>query len=99
MDHTWQPRFPSGPLPPPDMACGLAIANGCAYVLIDHPDMLLDNELQMEVYELDLATWHWRILPCQGDAAFCATNMTPVVVEVSSCSTLRWWCACMTMLC
>ena len=82
--QTWQRRDCTGPLPIPDLALGLAVANGCAYVLanaIDHA-FVPDYARRMEVYELNLETWHWRLLPCQGEAAFCSNKITPVVVQV-----------------
>ncbi|KAL0033825.1 hypothetical protein WJX77_006679 [Trebouxia sp. C0004] len=82
-EQTWQKRNCTGLLPIPELALGLAVANGCAYVLanaIDHAFMP-DHARRMEVYELNLDTWHWRLLPCEGQAAFCATEITPVVVQ------------------
>ncbi len=52
--NTWQQRHPSGPLPAPSSAIGLAVFNG-------HANMLANVEKMagcMKVYELDLEAWH-----------------------------------------
>lgn len=45
--HSWQQQHPSGALPVPHLTCGLAVLNGCAYLLINQPSFLLENELRM----------------------------------------------------
>ena len=79
--RTWQQRFPSGVLPQPILTCGLAVANGQAYLLSFSPE----REEVMEVYELSLDTWRWRLLPCAGLAPPSAAGVTPVKVQVDLC--------------
>ena len=42
-----------------------------------------DTSHHMEVYVLDLKTWHWTKLPAQDDAPRCVNGFTPVVIQVS----------------
>ncbi|KAL0051661.1 hypothetical protein WJX82_011605 [Trebouxia sp. C0006] len=60
--RTWRQQFASGVLLEPVTACGLAVANGRAYLLsFSH-----EREGVMEIYKLNLDTWRWRLLPCAG---------------------------------
>lgn len=77
---TWQQRHPSGPLPEPFDARGLAVIKDRAYLLVSQP--VIGGCL--EVYELDLATWVWRLLPCTGSIPPCLRRMSPVVVQVQN---------------
>jgi len=52
--------------------------NGHAYLLANEASMAGC----MEVYELDLQKWCWRLLPCQGPAPPSLTKLTPIVVQV-----------------
>ncbi|KAL0053343.1 hypothetical protein WJX82_004553 [Trebouxia sp. C0006] len=74
---TWQQRHPSGPLPEPVDARGLAVVNDHAYLLASQ----LFAGGRLEVYELDLATWVWRLLPGQGSVLPCLRWFTPVVIQ------------------
>jgi len=76
--HTWQQQQPSGVLPLPSLAVGLALINDHAYLLVNDVTMAR----RMEVFELDLETWHWRLLPSQGQAPPCLIWLQPVVVQV-----------------
>jgi len=78
--HRWQQQHPSGPLPAPHLAWGLALFNGRAFLLANDPTM----QMGMEVYELDLQEWHWRLLPCHGPAPSCRDRLTPVVFQVQT---------------
>ena len=75
---TWQQRHPSCPLPEPRHAMGLAVVKDHAYLLVNQP--VIGGSL--EVYELDLATWVWRLLPCTGSIPPCLCRISPVVVQV-----------------
>ena len=77
---TWQQRHPSGPLPEPVDARGLAVVNDHAYLLASQ----LFAGGRLEVYELDLATWVWRLLPGQGSVLPCLRWFTPVVIQVQN---------------
>ena len=60
--RTWRQQFASGVLLEPVTACGLAVANGRAYLLsFSH-----EREGVMEIYKLNLDTWRWRLLPRAG---------------------------------
>ena len=78
--HRWQQQHPSGPSPAPHLARGLALFNGRAFLLADEPTM----QMGMEVYELDVQEWRWRLLPCHGPAPSCRDRLTPVVVQVQT---------------
>ncbi|DBA93308.1 TPA: Galactose oxidase, central domain [Trebouxia sp. C0005] len=75
--HRWQQQHPSGPLPVPYLARGLAHFNGRAFLLADDPTM----QMGMEVYELDVQDWQWRLLPCHGPAPSCRDRLTSVVFQ------------------
>ncbi len=75
---TWQQRHPSGPLPSPRRAVGLAVVEDHAYVLVNQ--RIIGGSL--EVYELDLATWVWRLLPGKGSVPPRLYRISPVVVQV-----------------
>ena len=77
---TWQQRHPSGPLPEPCDARGLAVVKDHAYLLASQ----LFAGGSLEVYELDLATWVWRLLPGKGSVPLCLRWFTPVVVQVQN---------------
>ncbi len=79
---TWQERHPSGPLPDPSLACGMAIVTDQLYLLVN--DIETPSEHYMKVYQLDLHCWHWRLLQCEDQAPPAATHLTPVRVEVCS---------------
>ena len=87
--HVWQHRPTTGSMPEPALCCGMAVIGSQAYVLVNqHDDRFAhparaDTERQMEVYSLDLQTWHWTQLPSRGDAPACANFITPTVVQVS----------------
>lgn len=83
--NTWQQRDPSGPLPAPSLAIGLAVFNGLAYVLANEEKMAGC----MKVYELDMEAWQWRLLPCKGQAPLSLVMMVPVFVEVSVLATSK----------
>ncbi len=78
-NRTWQQMHPTGDIPAPDSALGLAVANGRAYLLVNEADMP-----HMGVYELDLQQWHWRKVPLEGHAPRNNNELavTPVVVQV-----------------
>ena len=78
-NHTWQQMQPTGDIPAPEAALGLALANGRAYLLVNEADTS-----HMGVYELDLQQWHWRKVPSEGHAPHGdnAFVVTPVVVQV-----------------
>lgn len=78
--HRWQQQHPSGPLPVPYLARGLAHFNGRAFLLADDPTM----QMGMEVYELDVQDWQWRLLPCHGPAPSCRDRLTSVVFQVQT---------------
>ena len=86
--HTWQHRQCSGELPDPTMCCGLAVVGDYAYTLVNHPDANAywaeepDRTFHFEVYMLNLKTWHWERLLCQGDAPTCRARISPTVVQV-----------------
>ena len=65
----WQERCAQGDLPQPALTIGLAVANGCAYLLANPPDWRMDFNSRLEVFELNLESWHSRKLPCKGEAA------------------------------
>ena len=93
--HTWEHKQTTGNLPTPPLCIGLAVVGHHAYVLVNHhgahaPDRPYepDTMQHMEVYMLDLTTWHWTHLPPQRDAPMCAVHTSPTVVQVgqqSSC--------------
>ena len=76
--RTWRQHFPSGVLLQPALARGLALANGRAYLL----STAHDEEGPMQVHELNLDTWHWRLLPRAGIVPSSAFGVTPVKVQV-----------------
>ncbi len=78
-NHTWQQMHPTGDIPAPGAALGLAVANGRAYLLVNEADVP-----HMGVYELDLQQWHWHKLPLKGDAPHNMDKLmvTPVIVQV-----------------
>ena len=82
--ETWQRRRTSGPAPLPAMALGIAVVNDCLYVLTNQAasNGNIDYDAKMNVYELDMRRWHWRLLPCQGQLPGCVIRVTPVVVQV-----------------
>ena len=60
------------------MGCGLTVANGRAYLLaFPH-----QREGVMEVYELKLNTWRWRLLPHAGVIPPPAFGVTATKVQV-----------------
>ena len=67
----------------------MAVRGSQIYVLVNQHDnrfadlSRVDAERHMEVYSLDLQTWHWTQLPSRGDAPACAIFVTPTVVQVS----------------
>ena len=78
---TWQQQHPTGQLPEPHLAhvaTGLAVVNGKAYALINDPQ----QSKRLEVYELDLATWHWRRVPGVGAQPSCRRAASAVVIQV-----------------
>lgn len=78
---TWTKRHPTGQLPVPHLAhiaTGLAVANGKAYALINEPE----QSKRLEVYELDLATWHWRKVPGAGSQPSCRRAASATVLQV-----------------
>ncbi len=79
---TWQQRHPSGPLPDPRHVKGLAVVKDHAYLLVSQPVIGIGG--RMEVYELDLAMWEWRLLPCTGSIPPCLHRISPVVVQVQN---------------
>ncbi|KAL3137520.1 hypothetical protein ABBQ38_004806 [Trebouxia sp. C0009 RCD-2024] len=99
----WQQRQPTGPLPEPRRTLGLAVANGCAYLIAGQHNVHAWDE-SLQVYELDLQSWHCRLLPydaqaptCWGRWAWYETyhNYTNPTGETSSLwffdfDTLRW---------
>ena len=78
-NHTWQQMHPTGDIPAPDAAFGLAVANGRAYLLVREA-----NTRHVGVYELDLQQWHWRKLPLEGQSPRFNQSLVPVVVQVHS---------------
>ena len=85
---TWRHQQCSGDLPDPVMCYGLAVVGDHAYTLANHPDPNgafkddPDRSRQMDVYMLDLKTWHWKRLPLQSNAPSCRARMNPTVVQV-----------------
>ncbi len=77
-NSTWQQMHATGDLPTPDLALGLAIANGYGYLLVNEAE----KDGHMGVYELDLQQWQWRKVPLQGHAPQFNYKLTPVVVQV-----------------
>ena len=78
---TWEKRRATGQLPVPHLAhiaTGLAVANGKAYALINEPEA----SKRLEVYELDLATWHWRKVLGAGSQPSCRRAASAVVIQV-----------------
>ncbi|DBA93299.1 TPA: hypothetical protein ACH3X2_003581 [Trebouxia sp. C0005] len=75
-NHTWQQMHPTGDIPAPDAAFGLAVANGRAYLLVREA-----NTRHVGVYELDLQQWHWRKLPLEGQSPRFNQSLVPVVVQ------------------
>lgn len=89
---TWQQQHPTGQLPEPHLAhiaTGLAVVNGKAYALINDPQ----QSKRLEVYELDLATWHWRRVPGVGSQPSCRRAASAVVIQVTGC------CVCYVTRC
>ena len=86
--HTWQQMHPTGDIPAPDAALGLAVANGCAYLLVKEANT---QHSHVGVYEVDLQQWHWRKLPLEGHPPRVKQKLVPVVVQVysDSCSVVR----------
>lgn len=87
----WQQRQSTGTMPTPALCVGLAMVGDQAYVLVNHHDdqpgcyaNAADQRRQMEVYVLDLKTWHWTQLPSQDSAPTCAVEVCPAVVKVST---------------
>ena len=81
---TWQQQHPTGQLPEPHLAhvaTGLAVVNGKAYALINDPQ----QSKRLEVYELDLATWHWRRIPGVGSQPSCRRAASAAVIQVTGC--------------
>ena len=58
----------------------MAVANGKVYLLANRPGL----QGCMEVFELDLQDWQWRLLPCRGSAPPClaSASISPAVVQV-----------------
>ena len=79
--HRWQQRRATGVLPEPRRTVGLAVANGKAYLLSDHEIADWNNTLQ--VYELDLESWHGRLLPDDAQAPTCWVRGCPAIIEAS----------------
>lgn len=77
--QTWQQRHPTGLLPDPHQTQGLAVYNGKAFALVNEPN----RSKRLEVFELDLATWHWRKLPGRGTQPSCRRAASAVVMEVT----------------
>ncbi|DBA93304.1 TPA: hypothetical protein ACH3X2_003586 [Trebouxia sp. C0005] len=76
--HTWQQMHPTGDIPAPDAALGLAVANGCAYLLVKEANT---QHSHVGVYEVDLQQWHWRKLPLEGHPPRVKQKLVPVVVQ------------------
>ena len=75
---TWTKRQATGDLPDPHLANGLTVANGKAYALVNDPD----GTKRLEVYELDLERWDWRLLPPLGTQPTCRRATSAVVMKV-----------------
>lgn len=57
----------------------MAVANGKAYLLANQEESVMGH---MEVFELDLQTWHCQLLPCHGEAPPLLGSTHAVVAEV-----------------
>ena len=85
----WQHRQSTGCLPEPALCCGMAVVGDCAYVLVNHHNDYCTQrpsephtERHMEMYVLDLKTWHWEQLPTQADGPYGVRHIAPAVVQV-----------------
>ena len=85
----WEHRQSTGCMPKPALCCGLAVVGDRAYVLVNHHNDYFvnrpsepDPEQLMEVYVLDLKTWHWERLPTQTNSPMCVRHFSPAVVQV-----------------
>ncbi len=74
----WERCHATGDLPPPGSTCGLTVFEGHGYLLVSEPD----HDDCMEVYQLDLATFHWQRLPHRGQVPFAIWRAAAVVVQV-----------------
>ncbi len=74
--YSWQQRHASGDLPSPERACALTVVQGHAYLLAG------DEQDGMDVFQLDLQTWHWTCLPCTGTLPMSFCNLSAVVLQV-----------------
>lgn len=74
----WSQQRATGDLPEPHLVCALAVANSRAYVLANDPE----GTKRLEVYELDLDRWEWRLLPAVGTQPSCRRAASAVVVQV-----------------
>ncbi len=75
----WQQRHPTGDVPSPQSACHLEVFRGAAYLLVnDHV-----GSKCMEVYQLNLETWHWRKVACTGQMPRCVEASSASIVQVS----------------
>ena len=78
----WTQQGTFGDLPDPALAWGISgnftIVNNHAYILTEGP-LGADH---MDVYELDLQTWHWRLLPHKGQGPCEVEHCAAAVVLV-----------------
>ena len=86
---TWQHMPSTGDMPVPALCLAMAVIGHRAYVLVNHHDVnglqdWPDTTRRMEVYMLDLNTWHWSKLPSQDAAPMCVRMTMPCVVQVSN---------------
>ena len=87
--RAWHHRPSTGCLPEPALCCGLAVIEHHAFVLVNvHDDADSDAgsepdlDCRMDVYMLDLETWHWERLPGQTDGPVHIRDAAPTVVQV-----------------
>lgn len=78
---TWQQRSATGSLPDPSLAC--------AFTIYDGKGVLLSNSCEwsegIRLYQLDLTSWHWTIIPKSGHQPRCFDDISAVQVEVRFC--------------
>lgn len=75
---SWQQRPATGQLPNPHLAQALTVVRGKAYALVNDPE----GTKRLEVYELDLESWVWRLVPPAGTQPSCRRAASAVIMQV-----------------
>lgn len=74
---TWQRRTVSGDEPEALFAEAATVHDGKFHLLMQNP-----THGSMDVYQLDLQTWHWERLPSLGQVPCCRQGASAVSVQV-----------------